>query len=58
MRHALHKGVPPLFVDLRPLYADPEKVKIIEALALGFVESLKATGFFTKEEASKGKKFY
>lgn len=53
MRHALHKGVPPLFVDLRPLYADPEKVKIIENLALGFVDSLKSTGYFTKEDQSK-----
>ncbi len=26
MRHALHKGVPPLFVNLRALYKDPEKV--------------------------------
>ena len=28
MRHALHKGVPPLFVNLRSLYKDPEKVRM------------------------------
>ena len=27
IKKALHKGVPPLFVDLRPLYKDPEKVR-------------------------------
>jgi hypothetical protein len=26
MRKALRKGIPPLFVDLRPLYSDPKKV--------------------------------
>ena len=29
MRSALHKGVPPLFVNLRSLYKDPEKVSYI-----------------------------
>ena len=28
MRAALHKGVPPLFVTLRSLYSEPEKVTI------------------------------
>ena len=32
MRHALHKGVPPLFVNLRSLYKDPEKVRIVNIL--------------------------
>ena len=37
MRHALHKGVPPLFVNLRSLYNDPEKVslKVLEILING-----------------------
>ena len=26
MRQALHKGIPPLFVNMRSLYTDPEKV--------------------------------
>ncbi|XP_076467925.1 N-alpha-acetyltransferase 15, NatA auxiliary subunit-like [Babylonia areolata] len=49
LQNALRKGVPPLFVVLRPLYSDPEKVKIIEELALGYVECLKETGYFNKE---------
>ena len=48
----LRKGVPPLFIVLRPLYSDPEKVKIIEELALGCVHSLKETGYFVKGESS------
>ena len=44
--------MPPLFIVLRPLYSDPEKVKIIEELALGYVHSLKETGYFVKGESS------
>ena len=40
LRHALHKGAPPLFVDLRSLYTQPEKAKIIEELLLGYVAAL------------------
>lgn len=40
LRAALHKGAPPLFVDLRSLYASTEKVAIIEELLLGYVSSL------------------
>ena len=40
LRHALHKGAPPLFVDLRSLYSDKHKVHIIEDLLLGYVENL------------------
>lgn len=40
LRHALHKGAPPLFVDLRSLYAQPGKSAIIEELLLGYVASL------------------
>ena len=40
LRHALHKGAPPLFVDLRSLYSDSTKVAIIEELLLGYVTHL------------------
>ena len=40
LRHALHKGAPPLFVDLRSLYAHPGKAAIIEELLLGYIASL------------------
>lgn len=40
LRHALHKGAPPLFVDLRSLYAQPGKAAIIEELLLGYIASL------------------
>jgi hypothetical protein len=48
LQNALRKGVPPLFVVLRPLYCDPEKVKIIEDLALSYATNLKETGHFIK----------
>ncbi|KAL8581006.1 N-alpha-acetyltransferase 15, NatA auxiliary subunit [Nucella lapillus] len=49
LQNALRKGVPPLFVVLRPLYKDPEKVKIIEDIALGYVDCLKENNRFDKE---------
>ena len=42
LKKALRKGVPPLFVDLRPLYKDPNKVAIIEELCLNYSNSLKS----------------
>ncbi|XP_063227902.1 N-alpha-acetyltransferase 15, NatA auxiliary subunit [Bacillus rossius redtenbacheri] len=51
LRQGLHKGVPPLFVDLRSLYKDPEKVEIIQRLLLQYVEGLKKVGRFSEEEA-------
>lgn len=50
MRKALHKGVPPLFVDLRPLYTSPERVKIIEQLLTGYVSALKKYEVFSEKE--------
>jgi len=41
LRKALTKGVPPLFVDLKPLYEDSEKVEIIEGLVHSYLENLK-----------------
>lgn len=47
LRQGLHKGVPPLFVDLRSLYKDSKKVVIIESLLLSYVESLSANRRFS-----------
>jgi len=43
---ALRKGVPPIFVDLRPLYSDPEKIEAIEKVVTGFMENLLSVGSF------------
>lgn len=48
LRHALHKGAPPLFVDLRSLYSDIDKVAIIENLLLSYVTNLKAFERFSE----------
>lgn len=56
MRKALSKGVPPLFVDLRSLYADESKVKIIEDLMLQYVKSLKSCGKYSEAEINNGPK--
>merc|ERR1719431_378732 len=46
IKAALRKGVPPLFVDLRPLYLIPEKFTLIETLLLSFMENqLKGSSF-------------
>lgn len=50
MRRAIHKGIPPLFVDLRPLYTDLEKVKIIEELVLGYASMLKQKEVFSEDD--------
>lgn len=54
LRRGLHKGVPPLFVDLRSLYSDPEKVKSIEQLLIQYVDSLKKSGRFSEEDERNG----
>ena len=47
LKKALRKGIPPLFVDLRPLYNDPAKKAIIEEVCLNYTASLKsAAGSF------------
>lgn len=50
LRRGLHKGVPPLFVDLRSLYSDPEKVQHIEELLLQYVNCLKHSGKFSDSD--------
>ncbi|XP_053616386.1 N-alpha-acetyltransferase 15, NatA auxiliary subunit [Plodia interpunctella] len=49
LRHGLHKGIPPLFVDLRSLYADQSKADTIEKLILQYIENLSKTGKFSAE---------
>lgn len=56
MRKALHKGVPPLFVDLRSLYTDPKKVKIIEDLVLNYVSCLIKWEVFSEEDKDTSEK--
>ncbi|XP_075234659.1 N-alpha-acetyltransferase 15/16 [Lycorma delicatula] len=53
LRKGLHKGVPPLFVDLRSLYKDPTKVTTIQNLMDNYVESLSKTGYFNIEESKE-----
>ncbi|XP_070168263.1 N-alpha-acetyltransferase 15, NatA auxiliary subunit [Polyergus mexicanus] len=50
LRRGLHKGVPPLFVNLRLLYTDKEKVEIISSLLLQYKEALKLNGHFSDQE--------
>jgi len=50
MQKDFRKGVPPLFVDLRPLYADPDKAAAIEQLCNEFLANLRSTaGSFEAE---------
>ncbi|KAL1509166.1 hypothetical protein ABEB36_003946 [Hypothenemus hampei] len=56
MQKALSKGVPPLFVDLRSLYRDQQKVQIIQDLALGYLTSLNKVNKFSETETSNGPK--
>lgn len=51
LRRALHKGAPPLFVDLRSLYCDSDKVVIIEELLLSYVTHLGEHERFSQEGA-------
>lgn len=54
LKHGLHKGVPPLFVDLRSLYKVPEKATIIQELVLSYVDQLKNTGHFSQSDCDAG----
>ena len=49
MRDGFHKGIPPLFVDLKSLYSDKEKVKIIDDLLQSYLHALKEEGSFSLE---------
>ncbi|XP_055685528.1 N-alpha-acetyltransferase 15, NatA auxiliary subunit isoform X1 [Lutzomyia longipalpis] len=50
LRRGLRKGVPPLFVNMRSLYAHPEKVETIERLVCGYYDSLQECGYFAPED--------
>ncbi|OWF46600.1 N-alpha-acetyltransferase 15, NatA auxiliary subunit-like [Mizuhopecten yessoensis] len=50
LRKAFHKGVPPLFVTLKSLYTDPNKVKVVEEIVLGYMESLKKVEKFDETD--------
>ncbi|CAD0203591.1 unnamed protein product [Chrysodeixis includens] len=54
LRHGLHKGIPPLFVDLRSLYLDQSKADTIEKLILQYIENLSSVGTFSSD-ASEAK---
>lgn len=49
------KGVPPLFVDLRSLYKDEEKVRIIQKLILGYKAALKEHDHFSDKDKDEPK---
>ncbi|CAJ0877381.1 6030_t:CDS:10 [Entrophospora sp. SA101] len=48
MQAALRKGVPSLFVNLKKLYTDLQKEKIIEELIEGYHQNLNNNGTFTQ----------
>ncbi|XP_046747968.1 N-alpha-acetyltransferase 15, NatA auxiliary subunit [Diprion similis] len=50
LRKGLHKGVPPLFVNLRSLYKDQQKVDTVQSLLLEYVEALKSHGHFSDSD--------
>lgn len=52
IKKALRKGIPPLFVDLKPLYKDPLKAQIIEDLCLSYQTNLVSGSSF---DIAKGK---
>lgn len=54
LRQNIRKGVPPLFVSLRSLYKDKEKVCVIAQLVESFVENLKLSGHFSAADKTLG----
>lgn len=51
LRQSLRKGVPPLFVNIRSLHQDPDKISIIEDLSLQYYSNLIRSGHFSREDA-------
>lgn len=49
LRAGFHKGVPPLFVDLRSLYKNKQKIQIIEELLESYVNNLTKFSSFDSE---------
>lgn len=50
LRPSLIKGVPSLFRDLRPLYADADKARIIEETFLKYLTNLRASSKFAADD--------
>ncbi|XP_002740751.1 N-alpha-acetyltransferase 15, NatA auxiliary subunit [Saccoglossus kowalevskii] len=53
LRRALHKGVPPLFVNIKSIYKDKEKIPAIEKIVLSYLESLEKYCTFSPADAEK-----
>lgn len=53
LRSGLKRGVPPLFINLKPLYKDKEKVRIIEDVVLHYLESLEKCEQFSESDTVK-----
>ncbi|XP_055623434.1 N-alpha-acetyltransferase 15, NatA auxiliary subunit [Toxorhynchites rutilus septentrionalis] len=53
LRRNLRKGVPPLFVNLRSLYGDENKVRIITDLVEGYHQNLTSSGYFSAADKEK-----
>lgn len=50
LRRNLRKGVPPLFVNLRSLYRDEAKVRVISELVEGYHQNLTSSGYFSASD--------
>lgn len=46
LKRGLRKGIPPLFVNIRSLYEDEERIQIITDLVNGYHDNLKQSGHF------------
>lgn len=55
LRRGLRKGVPPLFVNIRSIYGDADKVRILAELVHDYHRQLKATGHFSEADHVAGK---
>ena len=53
IKAALRKGVPPLFVDIRPLYSVPDKFQFIDKLMNSFLDNLLKDSSFEASGAPK-----
>ena len=53
IKAALRKGVPPLFVDMRPLYSDSEKFQVIDKLLNSFLVNLQSVSSFEASGSPK-----
>jgi len=51
LRRALRKGVPPLFKELKYLFVDEDKLKIVESLVMSYAENLTESNHFAKEDS-------